>query len=95
MHKEMSDLLEFRRVCELQDVVAAVVKVFPVLSTVQSAVLPATVPESATDFFGLKVGTIGVVSVMKHCGEWKIVRRVPEGYCFDLAKSSSSLFSQL
>ena len=54
--QEIGDLLELAPVGDLQDVVAAVVQVVAGAPTVQSAVLPAVTPDSATDFFGLNAG---------------------------------------
>jgi hypothetical protein len=53
VHQQVGDLLEFARLGDIEDVVAAVMQVVAVRPTVHSAVLPAGTPESATDFFGL------------------------------------------
>jgi hypothetical protein len=54
--QQIGDLLELRLVGEVEDVVAPVVQVIARAPTVQMAVLPAMVPERATDFFALGAG---------------------------------------
>ena len=55
MHKEMCDLFELTRCRKIQNVIAPIMQIVAPLPTLHNAVLPAGVPDRATDFFGLNV----------------------------------------
>lgn len=56
VHQQIRDLFEFAAGGQVQNVVTTVVQIVAAAPTVHSAVLPAAVPDRATDFFGLKPG---------------------------------------
>ncbi|MGF6810323.1 hypothetical protein OKW30_005515 [Paraburkholderia sp. Clong3] len=84
MDQQISDLLEFARLGDVENVIAAIVQIVAGLADrAQRAVLPAVTPDSATDFFGLKAPAFGVLlsASLIDC----LQKGLEFGHCFDWA----------